>query len=118
LLTRELTPEGLEGEPLDDFVKNVQIFMTKVKSDTREPDNLRRARASSDSPKWDDAMSKELKSLEDNHTWEIVRRPQHKNVIPGRWVYKIKCNQDGEITRFKARWVIKGYEQREGIDYD
>ena len=63
-------------------------------------------------------MSKELKSLEDNHTWEIVRRPQHKNVIPGRWVYKIKCNQDGEITRFKARWVIKGYEQREGIDYD
>jgi len=34
-----------------------------------------------------------------------------------KWIYKRKVNPDGS-TRYKARLVIKGYEQKEGIDYD
>jgi len=33
-----------------------------------------------------------------------------------KWIYKKKINPDGS-TRYKARLVIKGYEQKEGIDY-
>ena len=34
-----------------------------------------------------------------------------------KWIYKRKTNPDGS-THYKARLVIKGYEQKDGIDYD
>jgi len=34
-----------------------------------------------------------------------------------KWIYKKKINPDGS-TRYKARLVIKGYEQKEAIDYN
>lgn len=34
-------------------------------------------------------------------------------VIGGKWVFKLKRGVDNEITRYKARWVIRGFQQRE-----
>ena len=33
-------------------------------------------------------------------------------------MYNLKKNAKGEIERYKARLVVKGYSQRQGIDYD
>ena len=49
-----------------------------------------------------------------DHGW-FARGAQALN---GKWVYKVKRDQNGKITRFKARWVVKGYEQEYGINYD
>ena len=38
-------------------------------------------------------------------------------VIPGRWVLALKYGPAGEVVKYKARWVAKGFHQREGIDY-
>ena len=62
-------------------------------------------------------MKVEIKVLEDNGTWKLVNIPTHKPVIGCKWVFKIKYQADGQIDRFKARLVIKGYNQTDGIDY-
>ena len=52
-----------------------------------------------------------------NKTWTLVPRPKDKNVIGTKWVFINKLNEDGEVSRNKARLVCKGYSKEEGIDY-
>jgi hypothetical protein len=63
-------------------------------------------------------MEEELDQIEKNDTWELVPRPKNKNVIGTKWVFRNKLNEDGQVTRNKARLVCKGYAQIEGIDFD
>lgn len=63
-------------------------------------------------------MNNEYKSLLENKTWILVPRPQNKKVLSNRWVFKTKVNQKGEVVKFKARLVVRGHTQREGVDYE
>jgi hypothetical protein len=63
-------------------------------------------------------MDEELDQIEKNGTWELVPRPKNKNVIGTKWVFKDKLNEDGQVTRNKARLVCKGYTQVEGINFE
>ena len=63
-------------------------------------------------------MEEEITQIEKNDTWELVPRPKDKNVIGTKWVFKNKLNEDGEVTRNKARLVCKGYAQVEGVDFE
>ena len=62
-------------------------------------------------------MNKEIEKIERNRTWTLVPRPKGKNVIGTKWVFRNKMNEDGEVTRQKAKLFCKGYSQEEGIDY-
>ena len=42
---------------------------------------------------------------------------QAKKAVGGRWVYTLKSNTDGS-DKCKARFVAKGYSQKQGIDYE
>ena len=53
-----------------------------------------------------------------NDVWEVVPRPQDRSVVGSRWIYKIKYVADGSMEKYKARFVAKGYAQKEGIDYE
>ncbi|XP_034674498.1 uncharacterized mitochondrial protein AtMg00820-like [Vitis riparia] len=67
--------------------------------------------------KWWVAMQDELNMIEKNNTWELVDRPLHKKPIGVKWVYRTKLNLDGSINKYKARLVVKGYEQMFGVDF-
>jgi hypothetical protein len=47
----------------------------------------------------------------------LVPRPNNKNVFGTKWVFRSKLNEDGQVTRNKARLVCKGYAHIEGIDF-
>ncbi|MCO5562654.1 hypothetical protein L7F22_016282 [Adiantum nelumboides] len=68
--------------------------------------------------KWQEAMNEEMDALYGNETWELVSLPKGKKPIECRWVYKVKHNSDGNISRYNARHVVKEYEQTYGIDYE
>ncbi|CAM8956458.1 unnamed protein product [Rhodiola kirilowii] len=57
-------------------------------------------------------MQEEFNALIKNQTWDLVPRPMHANVISGKWLFKHKSGADGTLTRYKARWVARGYSQQ------
>jgi len=48
---------------------------------------------------------------------DLVPKPEHKNIIGTKWVFRNKLNEKGEVVRNKARLVAQGYTQQEGIYY-
>ena len=70
------------------------------------------------SKKWQQAMNSEMESLRENGVYELVDRPVGKKVVKSKWVLRVKTNAKGEIEKYKARVVAKGYSQVEGVDYD
>jgi hypothetical protein len=63
-------------------------------------------------------MKEEMDAIEDNQTWTLCDLSQGRRAISLKWVSKLKYNEHGEVVKYKARLVVKGYAQRRGIDYD
>ena len=62
-------------------------------------------------------MQEEIDSVLENETWILTSFPLGRKVLNEKCVYKIKHGPDGNIQRYKARWVVKGFQQEGRIDY-
>ncbi|KAJ9561363.1 hypothetical protein OSB04_006523 [Centaurea solstitialis] len=69
-------------------------------------------------PDWVLAMQEELAEFERNKVWRLVTRPWGKSIIGLKWIFRNKKDENDLIIQNKARLVVKGYRQQEGIDYD
>jgi hypothetical protein len=67
---------------------------------------------------WRDSMVEEYASIIKNNVWEIVPKPLNKSIVSSKWIYKIKHAADGSIDKHKARFVARGFSQKEGVDYE
>jgi hypothetical protein len=67
---------------------------------------------------WINAMQEKLGQFKRNEVWELVPRLGRINVIGTKWVYKNKSDEQGVVTKNKARLVAQGYTQVEGVDFD
>uniref|UniRef100_A0A2N9GBG4 Integrase catalytic domain-containing protein n=1 Tax=Fagus sylvatica TaxID=28930 RepID=A0A2N9GBG4_FAGSY len=92
-----------------------KIFHTSIPDYTQtEPSTYLTA---SKFPQWCAAMHEEYSALQRQHTWTLVPPPCGKNIVGCKWVFKLKRNSDGTISRHKARLVAKGFHQQHGIDF-
>jgi len=82
------------------------------------PQSYAQAKSSRHWPLWRQAIEDHLEGLEKLGTFEdtIVKKSTHS--IPTKWVFDLKTDSAGRVTRFKARLVAKGFLQKHGIDYD
>ena len=46
---------------------------------------------------------------------EVVPRPEEKSVVTSKWLYKIKHVVDGNIEKYKARFVARGFSRIEEL---
>lgn len=70
-----------------------------------------------DWPSWKEAIESELRSLREAETWELVEKPQGKNIVGCKWVFRIKRKADRTIEKYKAHLVARGFTQVYGVDY-
>ena len=62
------------------------------------------------------AMKDEMDSLLGNQTWELIELPVGKKALHNKWVYIIK-NDNNDSKCYKAKLVVKGFQQKKSIDY-
>jgi transposase InsO family protein len=116
-----------QGEPLDaehstqlgdPSTSLAFIYLAAVSSSGFEPRTYREALESANSENWIEAMDAEIDSLQKNGTWILEDPPANRKPLRGKWVYKRKLGSKGQVLKYKARWVVKGFLQKPGIDYD
>jgi hypothetical protein len=74
-------------------------------------------RAAMRDPAWLATMEEEFNALQSNQTWTLVPRPAKAHIVTGKWLFKNKLLPDGSLDRRKARWGVRRFTQRAGIDF-
>lgn len=83
-----------------------------------EPKTMTEALQGPQREHWLRAIHSELRSLLNKGTWRMLDRIQaHNKPLTVKWVFKVKTDEEGGLDRFKARLVVRGFEQQAGIDY-
>ncbi|GKE22258.1 retrovirus-related pol polyprotein from transposon TNT 1-94 [Tanacetum coccineum] len=89
--------------------------LSPLVDDHIEPKNVNEALGDE---RWVVAMQDELNQFIANDVWDLVPLPKEHTIIGTKWVYRNKLDENGIVSRNKARLVAQGYNQQEDIDYD
>jgi len=80
-----------------------------IATDIFEPKTFTEANNSKESAEWKKAMNCEMQSLRHNETWSLTALPDGKSAIGCKWIYKVKTDNKGNVTRHKARLIAQGF---------
>ena len=106
-----------KGVPPDRY-DGEQVHVAKGPDHKKDPKSIKEALSGPEKDHWKKAVNEELGCLLQNETWVEVPKPKDKTVITCKWVFKRKFNANGEVIRYKARLVARGFSQKYGTDYD
>nr|KAJ0212594.1 hypothetical protein LSAT_V11C400219000 [Lactuca sativa] len=82
-----------------------------------DPKTFSEAMASRDVHFWKEAIHDEIDSIMHNNSWVLADLPPGCKASGCKWILKRKMKVDGTIDKYKARFVIQGFRQKEGIDF-
>ncbi|CAI5977590.1 unnamed protein product [Closterium sp. NIES-64] len=68
------------------------------------------------SSQWQAAMDAEMASWKSTGTYVDAVPPPRANIVSGMWIFRVK-RPPGSPPVFKARYVARGFSQRQGVDY-
>ncbi|CAI7834679.1 unnamed protein product, partial [Closterium sp. NIES-54] len=68
------------------------------------------------SSQWQAAMDAEMASWKSTGTYVDEVPPPGANIVSGIWIFRVK-RPPGSPPVFKARYVARGFSQRQGVDY-
>ncbi|GKA55943.1 retrovirus-related pol polyprotein from transposon TNT 1-94 [Tanacetum coccineum] len=63
-------------------------------------------------------MQEEINEFERLKVWELVPHPDRVMITTLKWIFKVKLYELGGVLKNKARLVVRGYRQEEGIDFE
>jgi hypothetical protein len=89
-----------------DFQEYPDIIALVNKENPIEPNNYKEAISCNLANKWLESMKAEIKELIRQKTWNITFLPKERKPLKGRWVYKIKTNNNNNIIKYKSRYVV------------
>ncbi|GJV14125.1 retrovirus-related pol polyprotein from transposon TNT 1-94 [Tanacetum coccineum] len=104
-----------KNEPLNKEIVNIKESKDHPIDSVIEPKNVKEA---IQDESWTMAMQEELNQFKTNDVWSLVPPPDNQTIIGTKWVFKNKLDENGVVSRNKARLVAQGYNQQEGIDFD
>ncbi|KAI2508011.1 hypothetical protein MHU86_6418 [Fragilaria crotonensis] len=85
---------------------------SSYKASVSDPDTLSFNEAMADRDnieKWLKAANDEIQSLQKNGTWiEVPITEAKTRILPGTWVFRRKRTPDGTISKYKARYCVRG----------
>src|SRR5438445_7624935 len=87
-------------------------------TDVGEPEYYEEAISGEHKKEWLAAMKEEMKSMHENHTFDLVNLPTGKKALKNKWVYRIKTKEKSSHPRYKVRLVVKGFGQKNRVDFD
>nr|GEV25122.1 retrovirus-related Pol polyprotein from transposon TNT 1-94 [Tanacetum cinerariifolium] len=110
-LGNDLEDKSLENNE----IINIKESKSHPLENVIEPKNINEALKDKS---WVIAIQEELNQFISNDVWELVSNPKNMTIIRTKWVYRNKLDENGVMSRNKARLVAQGYNQQERIDYD
>jgi hypothetical protein len=96
--------------------QDLAVQSLPVRPDVAIPDNIHQELSGDNSNRWRQAAETELDQLEKLQVWTAVEPKKGTKVIGARWVFALKRDPSGAITKYKARYVARGFNQRPGQD--
>jgi hypothetical protein len=110
-----LEPGGVEPDVnKEDWFCGMMEMAMGVSED--EP-TLTEALSGEECTKWSNAIDAELSQMEKVNAWVPVVAPPGANIIPSCYVFRRKRDAAGNVARYKARLVVKGFKQQFRVDY-
>jgi hypothetical protein len=97
--------EYIDGELIEDLCAHAVVLTP----DSYTPETYAEAMQSLHAERWKEGLLSEIKSLHENNAWILVERQDWMKVIPSRWLFKIKTDQNNVPVRYKCRLVAGGH---------